>query len=265
MLARSFAISVGCDFKRIQFTSDLLPSDVVGVSVYNQKIGDFQFKPGPIFSNIILADEINRAPPKTQSALLEAMSETQVTVDGITYGIKKPFFVMATQNPIEYEGTYPLPEAQMDRFLMRLNMGYPKNNEEVEIMNMQVEEHPIDTITPAIGAEEIEKLQKEVTHVHIDNSLKDYIVEIISKTREHGDVYLGASPRGSLALFKTSKAFAALNGREFVFPDDIKTLADPVLTHRLILKPEARIKGITPDKIIKEVVESVTVPTVEGI
>jgi len=260
MLVRSLARSLGCEFKRIQFTPDLLPSDVTGVSIYNQRELDFEFREGPIFGNIILADEINRTSPKTQSALLEAMEESNITVDGETRPLPSPFNVIATQNPIEYEGTFPLPEAQLDRFLLKLRMGYPTMDEEIEVLSRAQESHPIEKITPVIGLQELQELQKEVRKVHIESSMKDYIVRLTHATREHPAVYLGASPRGSLALLRASQALALIRGRDYVVPDDIKRLAPYTLEHRIILKSESRLSGATAQRVIEEILQNQRVP-----
>jgi MoxR-like ATPase len=264
MLAKSLAKSVGCTFKRIQFTPDLLPSDVTGVTIYNQKSGEFDFRPGPVMAQIVLADEINRATPKTQSALLEAMEERQVTVDGTTYTLPSPFLVMATQNPIEYEGTFPLPEAQLDRFLMRISLGYPARGDELTILTAQQQRHPIEDIGQVISAEELSQLQEKVKHVYVDRLVKEYIVDICAATRDHQEVYLGASPRGSQALFKASQARAAIRGRDYVIPDDVKALAQATLAHRLIVSPAARIRNVDTRQIVREILESVPVPGASG-
>lgn len=260
MLARSIARSIGCTFRRIQFTPDMLPSDVTGVSVFNQKTQEFEFRPGPVMAQIVLTDEINRATPKTQSALLEAMEERQVTVDGVTYPMEEPFLVMATQNPIEYEGTFPLPEAQLDRFMLRISLGYPSREDEVSILDSQQYMHPIESISQVISVEELLEAQNAVKEVFIDPLIKEYIVALVTATRQHPDVYLGASPRGSLALYKTSRALAALQDRDYVIPDDIKTLADVTLAHRLIISPSARIKDVRPKAVLEEITQSVPVP-----
>ena len=259
-LARSLAKSTGCTFKRIQFTPDILPSDVTGVSVYNQRSSDFEFRPGPIMAQIVLADEINRATPKTQSALLEAMEERQTTVDGTTYKLPQPFMVMATQNPIEYEGTFPLPEAQLDRFLMRVHLGYPSNTDEVLMMDNQQTSHPIDAIEQVTDAAEILGVQTAVKEIYVDPLIKQYIVALVDTTRQHEAVYLGASPRGSLALYRTSQARALLDGRDFVIPDDVKELAYTTLGHRVIVSPSARVKSISASDIILGCLERVPVP-----
>lgn len=260
MMVRSLAKSVGANFKRIQFTPDLLPSDVVGVSIYNPKTLQFEFRPGPIVGNIILADEINRTSPKTQAALLEAMEEASITVDGETLSIQKPFFVMATQNPIEYEGTYPLPEAQLDRFLLKIRMGYPSVQQEIEVLRRAENKQPIEEITSVMTVEELLSLQRAVREVYIEDSVKGYIVDIARATREHSRVYLGVSPRASVALMKASQAYAFMQGRDFVKPDDVKYLAPFVFGHRLILAPEARYEGVMPEQIISQVIEQTFVP-----
>jgi MoxR-like ATPase len=260
MLARAIAVSTGCSFHRIQFTPDLLPSDVTGVSIYNQKEGDFEFRPGPIISQVVLADEINRATPKTQSALLEAMEERQVTVDGVTHKLPAPFMVMATQNPIEYEGTFPLPEAQLDRFLVRIHLGYPSRTDEILVLDAQQTQHPVDTIKQVTDANEILQLQKAVKEIYVDPLIKQYIVELANATREHEAVYLGASPRGSLALFRTAQARALLEGRDFVTPDDVKELALVTLGHRIIMSPGAKVKGTSVADVIANCLSRVPVP-----
>jgi MoxR-like ATPase len=260
MLARAIATSTGCSFRRIQFTPDLLPSDVTGVSIYNQKSGDFEFRPGPILSQVVLADEVNRATPKTQSALLEAMEERQVTVDGVTHKIPAPFMVMATQNPIEYEGTFPLPEAQLDRFLIRVHLGYPSPLDEVLVLDQQQIQHPVETIEQVTDANEILQLQRAVKEIYVDPLIKQYIVAVVNATREHEAVYLGASPRGSLALFRTSEARALLEGRDFVTPDDVKELALVTLGHRIILSPGAKVKGTTVADVVSACLGRVPVP-----
>jgi MoxR-like ATPase len=259
VLAKAIARSLGCSFKRIQFTPDLLPSDVTGVSIFNQRTSEFEFRPGPVMTQIVLADEINRATPKTQSALLEAMEEHQVTVDGVTYHLPDPFLVMATQNPIEYEGTFPLPEAQLDRFFIRLQLGYPKEREEIAILDAQRVIHPLETIEQVMGADELLKAMSAVKDVHIAEQVKTYVVSVVHATRSHPDVYLGASPRGSLALARASQAYALIQGRDFVLPDDVKALAGPTLSHRLILQPQARLKDLASTTVIAEVLASVPV------
>jgi MoxR-like ATPase len=259
VLAKAIARSLGCSFKRIQFTPDLLPSDVTGVSIFNQRTSQFEFRPGPVMTQIVLADEINRATPKTQSALLEAMEEHQVTVDGVTYQLPDPFLVMATQNPIEYEGTFPLPEAQLDRFFIRLQLGYPKEREEIAILDAQRHIHPLETIEQVMAADELLKAMSAVKDIHIAEQVKTYIVGVVNATRSHPDVYLGASPRGSLALARASQAYALIQGRDFVLPDDVKALAGPTLSHRLILQPQARLKDLAATTVIAEVLASVPV------
>jgi MoxR-like ATPase len=260
MLARALARSTGCTFQRIQFTPDLLPSDVTGVSVFNQATRDFEFRPGPIMAQVVLTDEINRATPKTQSSLLEAMEERQVTVDGVTHRTPDPFMVMATQNPIEYEGTFPLPEAQLDRFLMRVNLGYPSPTDEVLIMDAQQSHHPIEGLEMVTSASEVLELQEAVREIYIDPLIKQYIVTLVNATREHESVYLGASPRGSLALMRTTQAMAMLDGRDFVQPDDVKLLAYSTLGHRVIVSPGARVRDIDSKQIIEECIGRVPVP-----
>ncbi|MHB8377836.1 MAG: AAA family ATPase [Dehalococcoidia bacterium] len=260
ILARSLAVSTGCGFRRIQFTPDLLPSDVSGVSIYNQKTGDFEFRPGPIVAQIVLADEINRATPKTQSSLLEAMEERQVTVDGVTHMMPQPFMVLATQNPIEYEGTFPLPEAQLDRFLMRIHLGYPTAAEEVLIMEGQQRQHPIESLERVTDAEELLTIQRAVKDVYVDPLIKQYIVNVVDATRRHGSAYLGASPRGSLALHRTCQARALLDSRDFVIPDDVKELAYVTLGHRIIINPSARVKNVSANEIIESCLDRVPVP-----
>ncbi len=260
MFARSLAKSIDCQFKRIQFTPDLLPGDITGVSVYNQKTVDFEFHPGPIMAQIVLADEINRATPKVQAALLECMEERQITVDGTTYKMPKPFHVIATQNPIEYEGTFPLPETQLDRFLLRLNIGYPSTANEIVIMERQQFVHPIDQLSHVTDADELSRLQEIVRTIYIDSLVKQYIVSVVEATRHHPAVYLGASPRGSLALFRTAQARALIEGRDYVLPDDIKVLAEPVLAHRLIIHLGTQTQDRSGRAIIGEVLATVPVP-----
>ena len=260
MLARSIARSIGCTFRRIQFTPDMLPSDITGVSIFSQKTHEFEFRPGPVMANIVLTDEINRATPKTQSALLEAMEEHQVTVDGITHPLESPFLVLATQNPIEYEGTFPLPEAQVDRFMLRISLGYPDATGEIAILDSQLRDHPVAHISQVIGLDDLIAAQEAVKDVHMSDLVKEYIVTLTRATRKHPDVYLGASPRGSLALFKAARALAAIEDRDFVVPDDVKAVAEPALAHRLIISPAARIKDVDPRKVIEETLASVPVP-----
>jgi MoxR-like ATPase len=260
MLARTIAKSFGCSFKRIQFTPDMLPTDVTGVSMFNQKTREFEFRAGPVHAQIVLTDEINRATPKTQSALLECMEERQVTVDGITYPMPQPFLVLATQNPIEYEGTFPLPEAQLDRFIMRIRLGYPAVNDELAMLDAQRVAHPIGEVSQVASADELLAAQRAVKEVYVDALVKEYILMLIEATRKHPDIYLGASPRGSLALYKTAQARAAILGRDFVQPDDIKALAEPALAHRLIVSPAARLKNVDPRAVVDELIHSVAVP-----
>jgi MoxR-like ATPase len=255
MLARAAAISMGVGFKRVQCTPDLLPNDITGVSVFNQQTNQFEFRPGPVFGNILLADEINRATPRTQAALLEAMQERQVTVDGVTRALDAPFIVLATQNPIEFEGTFPLPEAQLDRFLIRLSLGYLSSDDEKQMIRNLKTTHPIESLKPVVDGHELTQLHESVSSVTVDETLEGYILDIVRATREHEDVSLGASPRGSLALYKTSQAFAALRGRDYILPDDIKLLAPFALAHRLILKPESQLRGRTAQKIVEEILE----------
>jgi MoxR-like ATPase len=264
MLARAVARSIGCHFSRIQFTPDMLPSDVTGVSVFNQQTTSFEFRPGPIFAQIVLADEINRATPKTQSALLEAMEERQVTVDGATRPMERPFLVMATQNPIEYEGTFPLPEAQLDRFLLRISLGYPTRVEETAILTAQQHRHPIEELQQVLSQEELLQAQEAVKSVHVDDKVREYVVALVEASRHHPDIYLGASPRGSLALFKTAQARAAVDGRDFVTPDDVKRLAAPTLAHRLIVNPAARVRSVDTRQVVEELISSVPVPGARG-
>jgi MoxR-like ATPase len=260
MLARSLAKSLGCTFSRIQFTPDMLPSDVTGVSIYNQVSREFEFRPGPIMAQIVLADEINRATPKTQAALLEAMEERQVTVDGVSHLLPKPFMVLATQNPIEYEGTFPLPEAQLDRFLLRVRLGYPREDEEIQVLDRQQYRHPIDDLEKVVSDREVIGAQEEVKKVFVSENVKEYIVEMSRRTRDFPDVYLGASPRGSLTLFRAGQARAAMYGREFVLPDDIKALAVAALGHRVILGPAARLRDVSAEDVVQEILETVPVP-----
>ncbi len=262
-LVNAIAKSIGCSFKRIQFTPDLVPSDITGLTIYNMKKGEFEYKQGPIVSNIILADEINRSSPKTQSSLLEAMQERQITVDGSTYMLPKPFMVLATQNPIEYEGTFPLPEAQLDRFTLRITMGYPNFSEEKKILATYKEENPLDKLQAVITEDDIAIMQQEVQKVFIDESIQDYIIQITQLTRNNNDIYLGCSPRATLALFNVSRALAYVRGREYVIPDDIKELVYETLAHRLIIKSEARIQGKEEASVLEDIIKSVHVPVVK--
>jgi MoxR-like ATPase len=263
MLARSLARSLGGTFGRIQFTPDMLPSDVTGVAIYNQAKGDFEFRPGPVMSEILLADEINRATPKTQSALLEAMQENQVTVDGVTHPLPKLFMVLATQNPIEHEGTFRLPEAQIDRFLMRVSLGYPNRKDEIDILDRQQFQHPILELEPVVTVDEVLDAQDALRSIHIADSVKEYLVNLVQRTREVDDVYLGSSPRGSLGLYRAGQAVAAIQGRDFVTPDDIKKVAGPILSHRLILAPGARLQNLNENSILEEIFTTVPTPDSE--
>ena len=260
VMAKSLSKSVGCHFQRIQFTPDMLPSDVTGVSVFNQKTLEFEFRPGPIHAQIVLVDEINRATPKTQSALLEAMEEKQVTVDGFTYPLGPPFMVLATQNPIEYEGTFPLPEAQLDRFMLRIRLGYATKVEEIEMLERQQHKHPIDSINQVVSVEELAQAQADIKEIYLDDLVKEYIVDLVRETREHPDVYLGSSSRGALALYRLGQARAALFGRDYVLPDDVKALAGAALGHRIIVGPAARIKDVEPEAIVQDILDRVPVP-----
>jgi len=255
MLARSLAISLGGKFKRLQCTPDLLPNDITGVSIFNQAEQDFEFRPGPLFVNILLVDEINRATPRTQAALLEAMQERQVTMDGVTYPLPGPFMVLATQNPVEYEGTFPLPEAQLDRFMLKIDMGYPGPNEEATILERLARQHPIETLESVATPEEIEKVKPLVWDIHVDETVVDYLIRLVEATRNHPDLLLGGSPRASLALYKAGQALAALNGRDHVLPDDIKALARPVLAHRIMLKPQAALRGTTSTDMVERILD----------
>jgi MoxR-like ATPase len=259
MLAKAISRSIGCSFRRIQFTPDLLPSDVTGLSIFNQKDQEFEFRPGPIFAQVVLADEINRATPKTQSSLLECMEERQATIDGQSYPMPSPFLVIATQNPIEYEGTFALPEAQLDRFMLRLRMGYPKAMEEIVILDEQKRMHPIEDIRQVLSLEELRQMQTAVKEVYVDQAVAEYIVRLSTATREHPDVYLGASPRGSINLYRAGQALAALEGRDYVIPDDVKQLGVAVLAHRLIVKSQASLREIDPDAIVREILGQVAI------
>jgi MoxR-like ATPase len=260
VLARSLARSLDCTFNRIQFTPDMLPSDVTGVSIFNQQKREFEFRPGPIMGQIVLADEVNRATPKTQASLLEAMEERQVTVDGVTHRLPRPFMVLATQNPIEYEGTFPLPEAQLDRFLLRVRLGYPSPTEEMRVLSEQQFRHPIESLQSIVQVDELLSAIESIREVFVSHAIQRYIIDLVGRTRQSGDVYLGASPRGSLALFRASQARAALQGRDHVLPDDIKVLAVPVLAHRIIVSPAARLRELSADRIVQEIAYSAPVP-----
>ena len=261
ILARALAKSVGCKFKRVQCTPDLLPTDVTGASIFNPKTTEFEFRPGPIFGQLVLADEINRATPRTQAALLEAMAEAKITVDGHSHTLTPPFLVIATQNPVDHEGTFPLPEAQLDRFLMKFQLGYPSMEEELRMLTMLQHQHPLESIGEVVSAEEIIACQRVVRTVQMDDKVRQYIMEIIHATRDHEDLTLGASPRGSIALFRGSQAMAALRGRDYVLPDDVKFIVAPILAHRLILSPESRLRKVTAEQVVQDVVSEIAVPT----
>jgi MoxR-like ATPase len=260
VLARALARSIDCTFRRIQFTPDLLPSDVTGVSIFNQQRAEFEFRPGPIIAQVVLADEINRATPKTQESLLEAMEERQVSVDGVSHALPEPFIVLATQNPIEYEGTFPLPESQLDRFMLRLQIGYPKRDAELEILERQRATHPIDRLAPVIGPDDVLELQAAVRQVYVDDLIRRYIVDIGRTSRDHPDLLLGASTRATLALFRGCQALALLRGRDYVIPDDVKALAEPVLAHRFIIRPAARVREVTQTSVVADILSSLPVP-----
>lgn len=260
MLARALAASLGCSFKRIQCTPDLLPTDVTGASVFNPRTTEFEFRPGPIFAQIVLADEINRATPRPQSALLEAMAEGRVTIDGVTHPLTPPFLLIATQNPIDHEGTFPLPEAQLDRFLMRFSLGYPSLDEELKMLDLLQRRHPIEDLQRVATAEDLRAVQQAVRHVHVDPKVRRYLTEIVRATRKCDDLALGASPRASIALFRCAQALAAISGRDFVLPDDVKRVAGPVLTHRLILKPESCLRKVRVETLLEAIIEQVPVP-----
>jgi MoxR-like ATPase len=262
VLAKAIARSLGCSFRRIQFTPDLLPSDVSGLSIYNQKTQEFQFLPGPIFSQVVLADEINRATPKTQSALLESMEERQATIDGTTYPMPDPFLVIATQNPIEYEGTFALPEAQLDRFMLRIRLGYPQPIEEIVILDEQKRQHPLDELDEVCSVDELRGMQSAARDIYVDSTVSDYIVRLVNGTRTHPDVYLGASPRGSIALYRAGQAMAGLLGRDYVIPDDIKVLAEPALAHRLIIKTSSSIHDVQAAQVVRELLDTTSVENV---
>ena len=260
MLARSIARSLGVEFRRIQFTPDMLPSDVTGISFFNQNTREFEYRPGPIVANIVLTDEINRATPKTQSALLEAMQERQVTVDGVTHPLPKPFMVLATQNPIEYEGTFPLPEAQRDRFLMRVRLGYPEKSDEIRLLDEQKLKHPLDDLDSVAGVEDLMGAQQAVKEIHVSQAIEQYIVDLVDGTRNHPEITLGASPRGSLGLYRVSQARAWIRSRDYVLPDDVKALALTVLSHRMIISPKARLRELQPEELLEELLLEVPVP-----
>ena len=260
MLARALARSVGGTFKRIQCTPDLLPSDVTGASIFNQKNSEFEFRKGPVFANLLLADEINRTTPRTQAALLEAMGEGRVTVDGTTYELDPPFLVIATQNPIDHEGTFPLPEAQLDRFLMKFSLGYPTMEEELRMLQLLEQQHPLNKLEPVIAIKELLACQEAIKSVFVDVKVRQYMLQLVQETRSHEDLALGASPRASIALFRTSQAMAALRGNDYVQPDDVKRIAQPVLAHRIILKPESRLRRLTTEKVVEDILAEVAVP-----
>jgi len=264
MLARALAKSVGCKFKRVQCTPDLLPTDVTGTSIFNQKTSQFEFRAGPVFTQILLSDEINRATPRTQASLLEAMAESRVTVDGTTHALKPPFMVIATQNPVDHEGTFPLPEAQLDRFMMRFSLGYPSMEEELRMLELLQHSHPVDRLKVVATAAEIAAAQTAVRKVHVDPRVRQYLLHIVSETRKHGDLALGGSPRATIALFRCAQAMAAIRGREYVLPDDIKRIVEPVMNHRLIVKPESRLRKVTAEKVLNDIVGEIAVPTIEA-
>ncbi len=260
MFARALAVSVGCSFSRVQCTPDLLPNDITGASVFNPKTTEFEFRAGPLFTQVLLVDEINRTTPRTQAALLEAMAERGVTVDGVTYELEPPFLVIATQNPIDHEGTFPLPEAQLDRFLIRLSLGYPTHKEEGQLLDRIQHEHPIDSLQPVTSADELLACQQAVRSVHVDPKIRDYILDIVHASRDHDDVALGGSPRASIALYRASQAMAAVRGHDFVLPDDVKRMVKPILSHRLIVRPESRLRKVTADQIVEEIIAEAPVP-----
>ncbi len=262
MLARALAKSVGCTFKRVQCTPDLLPGDVTGSSIFNQKTAEFEFRPGPLFAQVVLADEINRTTPRTQAALLEAMAESRVTVDGTSHKLGPPFLVIATQNPVDQEGTFPLPEAQLDRFMLRLSLGYPTLEEELKMLELQQHQHPIDSIEPVVSSAELIACQQAVRKVHVDDKIRRYLMQIVHDTRAHDEIALGGSPRASIAMFRAAQAMAALRGRAFVLPDDVKRVVTPVLGHRVILKPESRLRKVTTSAVLDDIVADIAVPTI---
>lgn len=262
MLARALARSVGCRFKRVQCTPDLLPSDVTGTSIFNQKTGEFEFRSGPVFTQILLADEINRATPRTQASLLEAMAESRVTADGVTHTLEAPFVVIATQNPVDHEGTFPLPEAQLDRFMMKFSLGYPSMEEELRMLELMQHQHPVETLQPVATAEQIRAAQKVIREIHVDPRVRQYLLQIVAETRQHADIALGGSPRATIALFRCAQAMAAVLGRSYVLPDDIKKIVGPVMNHRVIIRPESRLRKVTAEKVIEEIVGEIAVPTI---
>jgi MoxR-like ATPase len=263
-LAKALARSIDCSVSRVQFTPDLLPGDITGMSIYNRRTEEFEFRPGPVFANVVIADEINRASPKTQSALLECMAEHQVTVDGVTYGLARPFFVVATQNPIESHGTFPLPEAQLDRFLMKLSLGYPTLEEESQMLEMLKREHPLEKLQSVVTVEELVMCQRAVRTVHVDPKVRNYITQLVHASRKHHDVRMGGSPRASIALYRASQAVAAIRGRAFVEPDDVKSIVPSVLTHRMILRPEARLQNVTAEELVTDIMDNTPVPMMEN-
>jgi MoxR-like ATPase len=265
MLARALARSVGCKFKRVQCTPDLLPTDVTGTSIFNQKTSEFEFRPGPVFTQILLADEINRATPRTQASLLEAMAEARVTVDGTTHKLDPPFIVIATQNPVDHEGTFPLPEAQLDRFMMRFGLGYPSMEEELRMLELLQHTHPIETLQPVADAAEIVQAQQVIRDVHVDPRVRTYLLQIVNQTRQHEDLALGGSPRATISLFRCSQAMAAIRGRHYVMPDDVKKILAPVMNHRVIVRPESRLRKVTGEKVIEDIVSEIAVPTIENV
>jgi MoxR-like ATPase len=265
MLARALARSVGCKFKRVQCTPDLLPTDVTGTAIFNQKTSEFEFRPGPVFTQILLADEINRATPRTQASLLEAMAEARVTVDGTTHKLDPPFIVIATQNPVDHEGTFPLPEAQLDRFMMRFGLGYPSMEEELRMLELLQHTHPVETLQPVADAAEIVQAQQLIRDVHVDPRVRTYLLQIVNQTRQHEDLALGGSPRATISLFRCSQAMAAIRGRQYVMPDDVKKILAPVMNHRVIVRPESRLRKVTGEKVIEDIVSEIAVPTIENV
>lgn len=263
MLARALAVSFGCDFKRVQCTPDLLPNDITGASIFNPKTTEFEFRAGPLFTNILVADEINRTTPRTQAALLEAMAEGRVSVDGTTYTLKPPFLVIATQNPVDQEGTFPLPEAQLDRFLIRLSLGYPAREHESEMLERLQREHPVDTLKPVVTGEDIVACQKACREIQVDPKVRQYMLDLVYATRDHDDILLGGSPRASIALFRASQALSAIRGNDFVLPDDVKRVAPAVLAHRILIRPESRLRRVTAESIVEEIISESSVPTMK--
>lgn len=264
MLARALAMSFGCDFKRIQCTPDLLPNDITGASIFNPKTTEFEFRSGPLFTHVLLADEINRTTPRTQAALLEAMAEQRVSVDGETYQLDRPFLVIATQNPIDQEGTFPLPEAQLDRFLIRLSLGYPGREQEATMLDRLQKEHPIDRLEAVVSGEDIVACQKACREITVDPKVRDYMLDLVTATRQHNDILLGGSPRASIALFRASQALAGIRGNAFVLPDDVKRVAPAILGHRIIIRPESRLRKVTANKVVEDILNQTSVPTIKG-